>query len=120
MEVLQARIDSFKKSKRIKNPKKPSSSATVRWPHPPDFKANPETLADAGFFYNPSYEGRDSVTCYVCDKELEDWEKDDDPYIIHWEKCGQTCCWAIVRCGLLNDMDKSDRQVANMIEEPPT
>ena len=109
MEVLQARIDSFKKSKRVKNPNKPSSTVTLKWPHPPDFKANPETLADAGFFYNPSYEGPDSVTCYVCDKELEGWEDDDDPHAIHWKKCGQKCCWAAVRCGLLNDMDKSNR-----------
>jgi hypothetical protein len=109
MEVLQARIDSFKKSRRVKNPNKPSSSVTVRWPHPLDFKANPETLGAAGFFYNPSYDGPDSVTCYFCDKELEGWEEDDDPHAIHWEKCGQTCCWAIVRCGLLNDMDKSSR-----------
>jgi inhibitor of apoptosis domain-containing protein len=70
MEVLQARIDSFKKSRRIKNPNKQSSTVTVRWPHPLTFKANPETLGAAGFFYNPSYEGPDSVTCYFCDKEL--------------------------------------------------
>ena len=109
MEVLQARIDSFKKPRRVKNPNKPSSTVTVRWPHPLSFKANPETLGAAGFFYNPSYDGPDSVTCYFCDKELEGWEEDDDPHAIHWKKCGQTCCWAIVRCGLLNDMDKSSR-----------
>jgi len=109
MEVLQARIDSFKKPKRVKNPNKPSSTTTVRWPHPLDFKANPETLADAGFFYDPSYDDPDNATCYVCDKELGGWEADDDPHVIHWKKCGQTCCWAIVRCGLLNDIDKSGR-----------
>ena len=110
MEVLQARIISFKKPKRVKNPNKPSSPVTVRWPHPADFKASPETLAEAGFFYtNPSYEGPDSVSCYFCDKELEGWEADDDPHAIHWKKRGITCCWATVRCGLPNDMDKSGK-----------
>jgi len=106
MDVLQARISSFKKSKRVKNPAKPSSSTTLKWPHPPDFRANPETLAEAGFYYDPSYDDPDNVTCYMCDKELGGWEEDDDPFVIHYSKCSQTCCWASARCGILMDMDE--------------
>lgn len=109
MEVLEARVNSFKKSKRVKNPSKPSSTTTLKWPHPKEFKANPASLAEAGFYYDPSYDDPDNVTCYVCEKELGGWEEDDDPYLIHWTKCGQTCCWANVRCGLMSDLDSNGR-----------
>lgn len=109
MEILSARIASFKKTKRVKNPDKPSSSVTLKWPHPKDFRANPTTLADAGFFYDPSYDDDDNATCYMCGKELGGWEEDDDPFTIHWTKCGQTCSWASVRCGLIADVDHAGR-----------
>lgn len=111
METFQTRLSSFKKSKRVKNPTKSSSTTTLKWPHPPEFRANPETLADAGFYYDPSYEDPDNVTCYMCEKELGGWEEDDDPFLIHWEKCGQNCCWASARCGLVFDVDRTGRFV---------
>ncbi|RDB15377.1 Protein bir1 [Hypsizygus marmoreus] len=106
MEALQARIESFAKAKRVKNPAKPSSTITLKWPHPAHFTATPESLAEAGFYFNPSLEDRDNVTCYMCDKQLSDWEAQDDPFDIHWEKRGVKCCWAAVRCGLRGDMDR--------------
>jgi len=111
MEVLQARFESFKKSKRVKNPNKSSSTTTLKWPHPSPFTANPETLAEAGFFYDPSYDDPDNVTCFYCGKQLAGWEEDDDPHVIHWNKCASTCCWATVQCGLKVDMDRSGRYV---------
>lgn len=109
MQTLQARTDSFAKTKRVKNPSKPSSYVTLKWPHPSNFKANADTLAEAGFFYDPSYDDPDNVACYVCGKELSGWETEDDPFDIHWEKCGKRCCWASVRCGLRGDMDRYGR-----------
>ncbi|KAG6879930.1 hypothetical protein C0992_009285 [Termitomyces sp. T32_za158] len=108
MECLQSRIDSFTKPKRVKNPNKQSSFVSVKWLHPPHprFIATPETLAEAGFYFNPSFEDRDNVACFVCDKQLSDWEADDDPFDIHWTKCGDKCCWAIVRCGLRSDINR--------------
>ncbi|KAF8551432.1 inhibitor of apoptosis repeat-containing protein [Imleria badia] len=108
MQSLQARIDSFQKTKRVKRyPGKASSSATsVKWPHPPDFKANANTLAEAGFFFSPSWDDRDSVACFLCGKELSDWDADDDPFEIHYTKCQSSCAWAVVRCGLTEDLDK--------------
>ncbi|KIJ61500.1 hypothetical protein HYDPIDRAFT_71293, partial [Hydnomerulius pinastri MD-312] len=108
MQALQARVDSFNKTKRIKRyPKKQSSpAASVKWPHPPDYKANANTLAEAGFFFSPSWDDRDSVACFLCGKELSDWDADDDPFEIHYTKCRNTCAWAMVRCGLAEDLDE--------------
>ncbi|KAF4610571.1 hypothetical protein D9613_007097 [Agrocybe pediades] len=112
MEALDARINSFKKSKRVKNPAKPSSSTSVKWPHPLTFRANPETLADAGFYYDPSYDDPDNVTCFVCDKELAGWEEEDDPFLIHYSKCSQNCCWASAYCGIASDTDRRRRFIS--------
>jgi hypothetical protein len=109
MEALQNRIDSFTKQRRVKNPSKPSSSFNLKWPHPSHFIATPETLAEAGFYYDPSFEDRDSVTCFFCNKQLSEWEERDDPFDIHWEKCSAVCCWANVRCGLRDDLDRHGR-----------
>ncbi|GLB41611.1 putative baculoviral inhibition of apoptosis protein repeat [Lyophyllum shimeji] len=107
MESLQNRIDSFSKVKRVKNPEKPTSTVSLKWPHPPAprYVATPETLAEAGFYFNPSFDDRDNVTCFMCEKQLSDWEAHDDPFDIHWNKCGDNCCWAMVRCGLRGDLD---------------
>ncbi|KAF8434883.1 hypothetical protein L210DRAFT_3409821 [Boletus edulis BED1] len=111
MQSLQTRIDSFQKTKRVKRyPSKPSSStASVKWPHPPDFKANATTLAEAGFYFSPSWDDRDSVACFLCGKELSDWDSNDDPFEIHYTKCQNSCAWAVVRCGLIEDLDNKKR-----------
>ncbi|KAG6849615.1 hypothetical protein H0H93_006899 [Arthromyces matolae] len=108
MECLQNRIDSFSKPKRVKNPAKQSSFVSVKWKHPPHprFIATPETLAEAGFYFNPSFEDRDNVACFICDKQLAAWEAEDDPFDTHWDKCGDKCSWAIVRCGLKVDINR--------------
>ena len=111
MEALQNRVDSFAKQKRGKTPERNSSSVNLKWPHSQTFLATPDTLAEAGFYYNPTIEDRDNVACFACGKQLSDWEDDDDPFDIHWEKCGTKCCWANVRCGLRGDMDRLERLV---------
>ena len=122
MQSLQARIDSFQKAKRIKRyPSKPSSSAaSVKWPHPPDFKANANTLAEAGFFFSPSWDDRDSVSCFRCGKELSDWDESDDPFEIHYTKCRGSCAWAVVRCGLTEDLDNKGWYGGPMVHDPST
>ncbi|KAL4253018.1 hypothetical protein ABKN59_002195 [Abortiporus biennis] len=103
MEVLNNRYKSFKSTKRTKASS--SKSTSSKWPHPPTFKANPNSLAEAGFYFNPSVECPDSVTCFMCGKELDTWDQYDDPFDIHWEKCGFKCPWAATRCGLKSDLD---------------
>lgn len=110
MEALRSRLNSFAKSKRVKHTSK-SSHVSLKWPHPPSFKATPESLAEAGFFYDPSFGDHDNVSCYVCEKQLGGWEEMDDPFDIHFEKCNTTCYWATLRCGLKNDMDRQGRCV---------
>ena len=50
---------------------------------------NPSNLAKAGFFY-AGKKGDDSVRCFVCFKELCNWNENDDPFTehkIHSEHC---------------------------------
>ncbi|TRM58975.1 hypothetical protein BD626DRAFT_573008 [Schizophyllum amplum] len=109
MECLALREASFAKGKRVKNPNKPSSTVLAKWPHKSKHIATPHTLAEAGFFYDPAYDERDNVSCFMCSKSLSQWEEDDDPFDIHWQKCGtdRRCPWAVVRCGLTQDMDRN-------------
>jgi hypothetical protein len=108
MESRQARLRTFLDGVRIKFNK---SKVLMKWPHPATHIATPETLSDAGFYFNPSLDDKDNVICFTCDKELSDWDAEDDPYQIHFDKCGRTCPWAIVRCGLDVDRDKRGRYV---------
>lgn len=101
MEYLQSRIKSFSlantKTKRSKASSSKQTSSS-KWPHPASFKATPDSLAEAGFYYDPDSDHPDNVTCFMCKKNLGGWEPDDDPFAIHYEKCRNTCSWAVVRC----------------------
>lgn len=108
MQNHQRRLDSFSKAVRVKNS---SLTSSVKWPHPSSFVATPSKLADAGFYFDPSWEDRDNVTCFMCGKELADWASSDDPFEIHWSKCKATCVWAVVKCGLRDDVDEDGRCV---------
>jgi hypothetical protein len=111
MQSYQSRLDSFSTSVRVKNPSLTTSSS-VKWPHPSSFTATPHTLAEAGFYFNPSWDDRDNVTCFICGKELSDWSQADDPFDIHWSKCRASCVWAVVRCGLREDVDQHGRHLS--------
>lgn len=112
METYKGRLDSFSGIKRVKNPTL-TSSASIKWTHPSSFAATPKTLAEAGFYFNPSWEDRDNVTCFTCGKELGGWAAQDDPFEIHWSKCNARCVWAVVRCGLRDDLDEDGRCVSS-------
>ena len=45
-----------------------------------DCSCTSKQLAEAGFFHVPSDKEPDLVRCYVCLKELEGWEPEDDPW----------------------------------------
>lgn len=119
MESYTNRVDSFSKPKRVRpQGGKPSSAVNVKWTHSSAFTATPETLAEAGFHYSPTFTERDNVTCFMCNKELDDWGEDDDPFDIHWVKCKSTCPWAIVRCGLKFDMADDGQWVFSKTRKP--
>ncbi|KAF4576991.1 hypothetical protein EYR36_004975 [Pleurotus pulmonarius] len=107
MEAFQNRLDSFK-PKKVKHG---SKNVTLKWPHPEHFKANAQSLAEAGFYFDPSFDDKDAVKCFMCGKMLSEWEEEDDPFDIHWSKCAKTCAWANVRCGLREDMNEDGGQV---------
>ena len=108
MDVLQARVDSFNKSKRLKQ-NSSKRTITVKWPHPSSFVATPHALAEAAFYHNPSPDDLDNVECFSCGKQLGGWEECDDPYRLHWDKCKNSCAWAVVRCGLIEDVDRKGK-----------
>ncbi|KAF7422762.1 hypothetical protein PC9H_010921 [Pleurotus ostreatus] len=82
MEAFQNRLDSFK-PKKVKHG---SKNVTLKWPHPEHFKANAQSLAEAGFYFDPSFDDKDAVKCFMCGKMLSEWEEEDDPFDIHWSK----------------------------------
>ncbi|KAG9092957.1 hypothetical protein FRC06_011729 [Ceratobasidium sp. 370] len=85
--ALDSRLKSFAKPK-------------LKWPHPLSFRATPETLARAGFFFTPEG-GRksDRVTCFVCNKTLAGWDPEDDPFTEHISH-SPSCSWALARCSI--------------------
>lgn len=40
-------------------------------------------MAEAGFIYTGSKQEPDSVKCFFCDKSLDGWESNDDPWKEH-------------------------------------
>ncbi|XP_023221678.1 baculoviral IAP repeat-containing protein 5-like [Centruroides sculpturatus] len=42
-----------------------------------------EKMAEAGFYHCPTDDEPDLVRCYVCFKELDGWEANDDPWKEH-------------------------------------
>lgn len=53
-----------------------------KWP----FKTgscSPAKMAAAGFYHCPTPDGPDACKCFICFKELEGWEKNDDPWEEH-------------------------------------
>ncbi|KAK7031567.1 hypothetical protein R3P38DRAFT_820230 [Favolaschia claudopus] len=102
MDVFQNRLNSFLKTKRGKS---------LKWPHPKTWKATPNNLAEAGFYFDPSPEDPDNVTCFMCDKQITEWAEEDDPFDLHFQKCATTCAWANLRCGLRRDADSHGKFV---------
>ncbi|KAH9361922.1 hypothetical protein HPB48_003669 [Haemaphysalis longicornis] len=54
-----------------------------QWPLTGNCKCTPERMAEAGFYHCPTDNEPDLVRCYVCFKELDGWEPDDDPFKEH-------------------------------------
>lgn len=91
MNIYSKRLNSFRPKRR------PSSASTnkpppMKWPHD---RPAAKTLAAAGLYYNPSEDHPDNVTCYLCAKDLDGWESDDDPSAEHVKHCPD-CGWAQV------------------------
>ncbi|XP_063889996.1 baculoviral IAP repeat-containing protein 5-like [Scylla paramamosain] len=68
-------VDMLLKEKRLKTFKK--------WPYGEDSKLNKEAMAAAGFYFIGSKSNPDLVRCFLCFKELDGWEEEDDPWEEH-------------------------------------
>ncbi|KAF0561132.1 inhibitor of apoptosis repeat-containing protein [Gigaspora margarita] len=80
-----------------------TNSKKSKWPHKEseDFKATPESLAKAGFYFNPIPNSKDNVVCFLCNKSMEGWDSQDDPFEEH-VKHSPDCAWAICYCSIRN------------------
>nr|XP_053643997.1 baculoviral IAP repeat-containing protein 5-like isoform X2 [Cherax quadricarinatus] len=66
MSAYEKRLKSFKK-----------------WPFSSDTGMSKEKMAAAGFYFTGSKKEPDLAKCFVCLKELDGWEEDDDPWDEH-------------------------------------
>ncbi|KIW24101.1 uncharacterized protein PV07_09835 [Cladophialophora immunda] len=88
----------------------PSKRSKLGWPHK---TPTPEELARAGFYYKPSSASNDNTICYLCERQLDGWEPDDDPAGEHLKHSGD-CGWAI----LMSTGQDAQRDISTM--EDPT
>jgi len=60
------------------------------WPFREDCVCTPENLSAAGFYHCPTNTEPDLVKCFVCQKELDSWDPEDDPlkeHVSHSKDC---------------------------------
>ncbi|KAI8367541.1 uncharacterized protein BYT42DRAFT_586646 [Radiomyces spectabilis] len=81
MNIYQHRLDSFSRS-------------SVTWPHKRRKQQSPEALAKAGFYFVPEIT-KDTVRCFLCDIELDDWKRGDTPTARH-AHASPTCAWVLL------------------------
>ncbi|XP_007428565.1 baculoviral IAP repeat-containing protein 5 [Python bivittatus] len=55
----------------------------TQWPFVSDCSCTPDRMAEAGFIHCPGENAPDVAQCFICFKELEGWEPDDDPMEEH-------------------------------------
>ncbi|XP_045463094.1 baculoviral IAP repeat-containing protein 5 [Harmonia axyridis] len=53
------------------------------WVFSKKHRCNDKKMAEAGFIFVGSTAEPDLVKCFFCDKQLDGWEKDDDPWDEH-------------------------------------
>ncbi|KAJ1947130.1 hypothetical protein GGF37_000651 [Kickxella alabastrina] len=70
-----------------------------RWPYLKytSYLAQPDTLALAGFSFNPVKDAPDNVQCFHCGFELTGWEPSDDPFSEHYAH-QPSCTYATLHC----------------------
>ncbi|KAF2196665.1 inhibitor of apoptosis repeat-containing protein [Delitschia confertaspora ATCC 74209] len=98
MEMYQARLESFETQRlpkrRASNSKKKAAPPTAAWPHK---LPSPVELAQAGFFFKPTATSPDNVMCFLCQRQLDGWEEDDNPTFEHATH-SPDCGYAINQC----------------------
>lgn len=75
----------------------PTKRSKAGWPHK---SPSAESVARAGFYHKPQSTGSDNAVCYLCNRALDGWEKDDDPLEEHLKfspDCGYAICQSILQ-----------------------
>jgi hypothetical protein len=72
----------------LKDKKKPESKEAAQELKRPHEFPKPDLLAHAGFFYSPSPNAADNVTCFFCGVKRADWQAADDPLQEHCRATG--------------------------------
>ncbi|KAJ6257116.1 hypothetical protein Dda_8001 [Drechslerella dactyloides] len=80
--------------KRQSNAKKGTKSQ--KWTWPTDHPA-PAIMARAGFYFKPGQGDEDNVACFICQKNMSEWDPDDDPAEQHLRH-NSSCGWALTMC----------------------
>ncbi|KXJ23670.1 baculoviral IAP repeat-containing protein 5 [Exaiptasia diaphana] len=70
----------------------------VDWPFDEDdgSKCTSDKMAEAGFYHSPTDRDPDVARCFVCFKELEGWEPEDDPWQEH-KKHSPRCTFLLTK-----------------------
>ncbi|KAF4126526.1 Inhibitor of Apoptosis domain [Geosmithia morbida] len=87
--TYDGRLASFQKNKKRGSTAK--GSKALNWPHK---TITAESLARAGFYFQPWADNPDNVVCFLCHKSMDGWEAGDDPLREHL-KHSPECGWAV-------------------------
>lgn len=84
------------------------------WPHDKKLGSNctSEKLAEAGFYFDPTFSDPDGATCRLCYRALDGWSSDDDPVEEHRKKNAD--------CPFFNCEEESERGQTSAQEEAMT
>ncbi|KAF3918568.1 hypothetical protein AA313_de0200359 [Arthrobotrys entomopaga] len=92
----EQRVKSFILSNARKRQSNSKKSKAQKWSWPPDHPA-PELMARAGFYFKPAAGEEDNVACFICQKNMSEWDQDDDPAEQHLRH-NSSCGWALTMC----------------------
>ncbi|KAI1367657.1 hypothetical protein F5Y08DRAFT_297911 [Xylaria arbuscula] len=115
--TFDGRLDSFQTVQPVSRRASTSKGKVPKglaWPHK---KLDPETFARAGFYFAPTPHFPDNTVCFLCCKNVDGWEEDDNPFVEHL-RLSPHCGWAIV-AGIetgLGDYAMDDPTGPEMIE----
>ena len=82
-----------------------------RWPHESKrgWVCKTEKMVDAGWYYAPTPESDDYVTCVYCKLSLDGWEPKDNPYDEHHRRSPECLFFSFATKGAKNTRGKKGR-----------
>ncbi|KAK7956376.1 uncharacterized protein PG986_005598 [Apiospora aurea] len=110
--TFEGRVASFQTSQPVSGRKR--GPKTLAWPHK---GLDENSLARAGFYFEPTADKPDNVVCYLCHARIGGWEDDDSPIEEHL-RLSPRCGWAIVTAieAGLGDYNMDDPSHPSMME----